>query len=125
MDSIWMGIAPGSMATRLLAMHGPSDTILKARLAREPSHPRAVAMLLEAIALWQGVPVRAAFAADERASSFESSLFHGAFPDVTPSMLYTVDWVPAVGRRRRRRNDITGMGEFSDLRRLLAVEVAR
>ncbi len=75
MDSIWMGIAPGSMATRVLAMHGPSDTILKARFAREPSHPRAVAMLLEAIALWQGVPVRAAFAADERASSFDSSLF--------------------------------------------------
>jgi hypothetical protein len=125
MDSIWMGIAPGSMATRVMAMHGPCDTILKARLAREPSHPRAVATLLEAIALWQGAPVRAALAVDDRAGSCGSSLFHGAFPDVGTSLLYTVDWVPAVGRPRRRRPDITGMGDFADLRQLLAVEVAR
>ena len=41
MDSIWMGIAPGPTATRVLAMHGASETILKARLRRDPAHPRA------------------------------------------------------------------------------------
>lgn len=125
MDSIWMGIAPSTATTRVLAMHGPGNTILKARLAREPSHPRAVSTLLEAIALWQGMPVRAALAADESSTSCGTSLFQGAFPDVGSSLLYTVDWVPGIGARRRRRADIGGMGEFRDLERVLAFEVAR
>jgi hypothetical protein len=64
MDSIWMGIAPSREATRVVAMSGPSSTILKAQLARDPKHPRALATLLEAVALWQGQPVRAALCAD-------------------------------------------------------------
>ena len=106
-------------------MHGPGNTILKARLVREPAYPRAVATLLEAVALWQGAPVRAALAADEGSTSCGTSLFRGAFPDVGSSLLYTVDWVPGVGARRRRRADIGGMGAFCDLERLLAFEVAR
>jgi len=60
MESIWMGIAPGSVTTRVIAMEGPGETIMKAQLARDPKHPRALATLLEAVALWQGLPVRAA-----------------------------------------------------------------
>ena len=125
MDSIWMGIAPGATTTRVLAMHGAGETIMKARLLREPAHPRAFATLLEAVALWQGTSVRAALAADEGPATCGSSLFQGAFPDFGVSPLYTVDWVPAIGRRRRRQSDVTGMGEFSDLRQLLIFEVAR
>jgi hypothetical protein len=54
-----IGISPGPSDTRVIAMAGPSDTILKARLSRQPSHPRALPTLLEAIALWQGVQVHA------------------------------------------------------------------
>jgi hypothetical protein len=124
MNSIWMGIAPGPTATRVLAMHGASETILKARLRRDPSHPRAMATLLEAIALWQGMPVRAALAADDEESSCGSSLYQGAFPDLAGSPLYTVDWIPVAGRRRRHVG-ISGMGRFDDLQRLLVGEVAR
>jgi len=53
MESIWMGIAPGLATTRVIAMAGPDDTILKANLAGDPRHPRALAKLLEAVALWQ------------------------------------------------------------------------
>lgn len=53
MESIWMGIAPGLATTRVIAMAGPDDTILKANLAGDPRHPRALATLLEAVALWQ------------------------------------------------------------------------
>ena len=56
MESIWMAIAPDATSTKVLAMAGAQDTILKARLSRSPSHPRAMASLLEAIALWQGLP---------------------------------------------------------------------
>jgi hypothetical protein len=123
MESIWMAIAPSATSTRVLAMAGAQDTILKARLSRSPCHPRALASLLEAIALWQGVPIRAALCADARGS--DSSLFRETFTDLG-GPLYTLDWVSAreQGRRARRR-DIAGMGEFEDLRKLLIDEVAR
>jgi hypothetical protein len=79
--TIWMGIAPGSLTTRVIAMAGASETILKARLAPEPHHPRALPTLLEAIALWQGRHVRAALAADERGEGSDSSLFRAVVPD--------------------------------------------
>jgi hypothetical protein len=80
--------------------------------------------LLEAVALWQGMPVRAALSADDERTSCESCLCRAAVIDTGPSPLYTLDWVPATGRGRRRSN-ITGMGDFRDLRQLLLFEVAR
>jgi hypothetical protein len=62
-SDIWMGIAPEQKATRVIAMAGPSETILKARLLPEPTHPRAMATLLEAVAMWQGAKVRAVVSA--------------------------------------------------------------
>lgn len=125
MDSIWMGIAPSATSTRVLAMAGPHDTILKARLSRSPAHPRAMATLLEAIALWQGRRIRAALCADAQRGGSDSSLFRETFTDVG-GPLYSLDWIPALERgRRARRRDINGMGEFADLRQLLIEEVAR
>lgn len=124
MSSIWMGVAPGPKVTRVIAMHGASDTILKARLRRDPASPRALSWLLEAVALWQGMPVHAALAADDEQTACDSCLCRTAAFDACTSPLYTVDWVPATGRRRRR-NNVTGMGDFRDLRQLLLFEVAR
>lgn len=126
MESIWMGIAPDARGTRVLAMAGPSETIMKARLLRSPSHPRAMATLLEAIALWQGRPIRAALCADDRQDGSDSTIYRAAFAD-GGGPLYSLDWIPAAarGRRRSRHRDIAGMGEFSDLRQLLLFEVAR
>lgn len=118
-----MGISASATETRVLAMDGPSNTILKARLSREPSHPRALATLLEAVALWQGSRVRAALCADSEQLSSESSLYHAAFDFGGP--LYSIDWVPGALVRRRRTRDVSGMGPFADLRQLLLFEVAR
>lgn len=124
MNSIWMAIAPGRLFTRVIAMQGASDTILKARLRRDPPHPRALATLLEAVALWQGTRVRAALAADDEEIACASCLCPNAYLATETTPLYTVDWVPAAGQRRRRTG-IAGMGEFRDLERLLLCEVAR
>jgi hypothetical protein len=123
MESIWMGIAPGSAATRVIAMTRPGDTILKAQLARDPKHPRALATLLEAIALWEGQPVRAALCADSRGASFDSNLCREAFSD-DGGALYSLVWIPA-GARPRRRPHLDGLGNFRDLERLVIAEVAR
>jgi hypothetical protein len=124
MNDIWMAIAPSACETRVLAMSGAAETIFKARLALRPAHPRAMASLLEAIALWQGAKVRAALFADERAGVSDASLFREAFSDVG-GPLYSLEWLPALGRARRRHRDIEGVGHFADLRQLLITEVAR
>jgi hypothetical protein len=123
MESIWMGIAPGLDATRVIAMEGPSDTILKAQLARDPRHPRALATLLEAVALWQGQPVRAALCADGSGLSCGSNICREAFLD-DGGALYSVVWVPGAAHHRRRHR-LPGLGNFRDLERLLIAEVAR
>jgi len=104
-------------------MDGPSDTILKAQLARDPRHPRALATLLEAVALWQGQPVRAALCAEPRGATCDSNLWREAFLD-DGGALYSVVWVPA-GAHRRRRTRIQGLGNFNDLEALVISEVAR
>jgi hypothetical protein len=118
-----MGIAPTRESTRIIAMAGAERTLLKARLASSPSSRRALPSLLEAIALWQGQPVHAALVADASPSSCDTSLFRDSFPDFG-SALYTLDFVEAL-RRPRRRDDLSGMGPFEDLRQLLLFEVAR
>jgi hypothetical protein len=124
MSSIWVGIAPGPTATRVLAMHGARETILKARLRRDPAHPRALATLLEALALWEGRRVHAALAADDEPTSCAASLCRDPMIERGIDPLFTVDWVPVAGRRRRRPG-IGGMGHFHDLERLLVGEVTR
>ena len=123
MESIWMGIAPSSETTRVIAMAEPGDTILKAQLAGDPKHPRALRTLLEAIALWQGQPVRAALCADAEGLSCDSNLCREAFLD-DGGALYSVVWVPA-GAPRRRRPRLDGLGNFRDLERLVISGVAR
>lgn len=127
MDSIWLGLSPGVRSTRVLAMRGPNETILKAHLSLRPGSARAVTALLEAIALWEGAPVRAALAVGESStSSSPTTLYRDLFEvygDSTP--LYRLEWVSYEVARRRRRDGLTGMGDFGDLERLLARSVAR
>lgn len=85
--------------------------------------PRALATLLEAIALWQGQPVRAALCADAWGLSCDSNLCREAFLD-HGGALYSVAWVHA-GAHRRRRPRLDGLGSFRDLERLVISEVAR
>lgn len=123
MKSIWMGIAPSLETTRVIAMTSPSETILKARLAPDPKHPRAMATLLEAVALWQGQPVRAALCVGGPGRSYDSNLYREAFLD-DGGALYDVVWVPGC-EHRRSRTQLSGLGSFRDLERRVVEEVAR
>jgi hypothetical protein len=126
MSAIWLGLSPGAHSTRVLAMRGPGEPILKAHLSLRPSSPRAVTAMFEAIALWEGTPVRAALAVDESSTSAcPTTLYQhlfAVFGDTTP--LYSLEWV-SYEARRRRRDGLTGMGEFGDLERFLVRAVAR
>lgn len=121
--AIWMAIRPGSNETRILATHRAQQTLLKARLSARPAHPRAVATLLEALALWEGEQVRAVLGVDGSVDGHAWRLANELFPMNEPTPLYQLDLVDV--RRPRRREAIEGMGDFRDLRQLLLFEVAQ
>lgn len=122
--SIWMGIAPGREVTRLIAQRGPSETILKASLRQSPASSQALVRLLEALAMWEGRPVRAALVVDDDPAIRECDLLRDGFPPCEATPLYQIDWIPRA-RPRRRHDSIRGMGDFRDLEQLLLFEVAR
>jgi hypothetical protein len=121
--TIWTAIHPGPSETRILATHRGQRTLLKARLAAEPAHTRALATLLEALALWEGEPVRAALCVGGSGDGRMPRLVRDLFPMNEPTPLYRLDIVDV--RRPRRRDAIEGMGDFRDLRRILITEVAQ
>jgi hypothetical protein len=128
MESIWLGVSPSRYATRILAMRGPSETILKAHLSLRPSSPRAVIALLESIALWEGKPVRAALVVDDESmpsTETVTTLYRDTFALFGETPLYQLDWVRRAEAGRRRKDAVGPMGEFGDLERLLARTVAR
>ncbi len=125
MESIWMGLWPNARTTRVLAMRGASETILKATLPLRPSSGRAVTSLLEAMALWEGRPVRAVLVADDGSTSSSTTLYRDTFEIFGErTALYEFEWVSRVPARRRR-DVLGGMGNFSELERLLIDKVAR
>jgi hypothetical protein len=122
--SIWMAIHPMRSGTRVLATVGVKRTLLKAQLQTSPHHPRALPTLIEAVALWQGSQVRAALVADGKADTCGTNLFTDCFDVVEPTPLYQLVIVGG-DRRRSRHDELRGLGDFRDLRRLLVEEVAR
>jgi hypothetical protein len=105
-------------------MSGPKETVLKARLAATAQHRRALPTLLEALALWQGTPVRAVVVADNPdGSSLTRLKLDRMLADVDADPLYRLEFVP--GHKRRHRDVLGAMGAFHDLRQLTMFEVER
>jgi hypothetical protein len=98
-------------------MRGSTETLLKAKLEREPKHPRALATFLEALSLWQGVPIRAALAVGEEEPWCDAAQFHIDFADFGQTPLYSIELVSRL-RRQRHRDSLAGVGDFRDLRQL-------
>lgn len=122
MKSLWVGIDPHPTETRILAMAGPGETVLKARLRPHPQHPRAAPTLLEALSLWQGTDVRAALCADTGPPLFDTGSWIDALLLAQGTPLYEVTFVP---RQRRRRRAGLGLGNMADLEQLVLAGVAR
>jgi hypothetical protein len=124
MHSLWVAIDSRCDETRVLAMSGPQETVLKARLSAIAQHRRALPTLLEALALWQGRPVRAVVVADDPdGASLRRLKLDGVLADLGADPLYRLELVP--GHKRRHRDVLDAMGAFHDLRQLTMFEVAR
>jgi hypothetical protein len=64
MSSLWLSIEPSPSALTLLLSAPRLGTSLRARLPPRPAHPRALALTLEALASWYGMPLTAVLDAD-------------------------------------------------------------
>ena len=125
MDKIWMGIAPDPEATRVLVSDGlAGHSLLKARLPHSPCHPRALATLCEALALWCGRPLHAALAADGPGAFCATRLWLDTFDCLTRSPLFEIEFLndPYPPGEYDERD---GLGDFHDLRQILRFWVKR
>ena len=126
MESISVGLWPNARTTQVVAMRGASTTILKANLSLRLWSPLAVTTLLEAMALWEGRPVRAVLVADESStSSCPTTLYRDTFALFgARTGLYEFEWVSRVPARRGK-SALGGMGSFGKLERLVLRMAAR
>lgn len=125
MQDLWACIEPQGAEARLLVTDAGKRPLLKARLTPRPQHRRALPMLLEALAQWQGQPIRAALVADAQGRS-DLSIYHDCLVDACETPLYSIAIVPPLAvLRRMYRDEIGGMGRFHDLQEVLRFEVAQ
>ena len=122
--NIVTAVAPRPDATRVIAVGDAGRTLLKARLRRDPQHWKALPTLLEALAFWQGTPVRAAFVASGDVLPGDTPLFGEAFDIGDRTPLYSVDLVWDC-RSRGRQSHRRARGSFRELRELLVDELDR
>lgn len=120
--SLFMAISPGPEGTRVLVTDR-DEVRLKARLACPPSHPKALSWLIEAVAMWEGGPVRAVLCADGPRRTYAASFRADWFPDFG-GPLYSLE---VVGRRAGTvvRDRIGGLGPFADLKQLRIEDAIR
>jgi hypothetical protein len=116
-DEFRLTIVPRRQETRILMTEGPDD-VLAARLGPVTSahHRWAAPMLLEALSLWQGRPVRVVLSAESEDYLCSLGLSDGLGLSVS-SLHYVVDIVDPREVRRGRR--LRGVGDFRDARRQL------
>lgn len=113
--SLFMAVSPESEGTRVLVTDH-EVVRLKARLRCPPAHPKALSWLIEAVAMWQGAPVRAVLCAGGPRRTYAASFRADWFPDFG-GPLYSLEVID--GRRgTATRDDLRGMGPFGDLKQL-------
>lgn len=107
MSETRMVIEPRMHSTRVevRSTASPRTKLLSAELLAQPSHPRAVQWLIEAVALWQGSPVHAALVAREPDATYVTRLYPDWFTDFG-SALYTLKLVDERDGRGRRREPV-------------------
>ena len=108
-------MAVEASSVSVLATAGPGADVLKARLPRDPQHPRALLTMLEGLALWSGHPLRVVLSAARTCDGFG---WAGLFGDeLYPGESQLVRFeLASPGRRVALR----GLGDFRPLRTLSA-----
>jgi hypothetical protein len=115
---LWLTLEPEFGFTRILLSQSGVGTLLKARLSPRPAQPGSLAMLLEALSAWQGMPLFAVLDADAEGVSQEPERWARMVGEATGRSAIHVEWsCPPPSRLHRDR--ALELGDFSSARRLL------
>lgn len=124
MRSLWMGIRPGLEITRVVVQDGWEQRLLKARLPHSPQHPRAVATLCEAMALWCNRSVCAALVVDGPGAFCVTRPWRDTVEELTRHPLFEVHLVSS-GLSAHERDRLDGISDYHELRQRIFSEVVR
>ncbi len=115
MNRPWMVWSPGPHGTRVLVTRG-QEILLKAKLSPGPSHPRAAQWLMEAVALWEGAPVRAVISADAQDGGYGSRFWDAVGMDFGGA-LYSLGLAEPPRRRQLSffEDSVPELDGFADL----------
>ena len=121
-DETRLTLIPSSTETRLLMTEGVDDRLL-ARLAPVTSarHRWAAPMLIEALSLWQGRPVRVVISAAASDYLYPLGLADGLGLGVSTAH-YVIN---VVEPERARGHRLQGLGDFREARRQLRLVWSR
>lgn len=118
MSSLWMSIEPELRETRLMLTQAQVGTALRARLPTLPAQPRALPLLLEALAAWYGEPLCAVL--DAEASDVQR------YPERWAVLVgeldgerVRVEWAAPPAPSARRDRFLGAVGDFRSARRLV------
>jgi len=114
MDTWTTMVEPTPRSVRLLVTDPEGNEVLKAVLPAFPQHPRALLTLLEALALWVGLPLTAAISVGRRVDGLRAAALFGSGLLPVDSALVRFE---VLGPARRRRT-LVGVGDFRALRTL-------
>lgn len=119
--SLFMGLSPQASGTRILVTDR-DEVRVKARLSCPPSHPRAMKWLIEAVALWEGAPVRAVLCAGGARRTYADN-FRADWLSDFGGPLYSLEIDD--GARTSLRDRLNGLGGFRDLKQLRLSDAVR
>lgn len=119
MSSLWLSIEPRRDSTRLMLSASLGGPALKARLPATPEHPRAVAMFLEALVAWHGLPLTAVLDADAEDVSRHPERWALALGDLASPQI-AVEWVSPASAPLADPS-LDGVDDFRRARRLISL----
>jgi len=118
MSTLWLSIEPELSETRLMLTQAQVGTTLRARLPTQPSQPRALLLLLEAIAAWYGQPLHAVLDADASDVQRHPARWAQLLGDLDGERV-RVEWVGRAASPVERDRFLGAIGDGRSARRLI------
>lgn len=117
MSRLWLAIEPMAPYTKLMLSRPSVGALLKARLPPKPAHPKAMALLVEALVAWCGEPLCAVIDVDAEEAHRKPEEWARLLGELDSASV-TVEWscVPLESGRDRFLGE---MGDFRSARQLL------
>jgi hypothetical protein len=113
-----MSIEPELSETRLLLTVPKMGAALRARLPTRPAQPRALLLLLEAIAAWYGEPICAVLDADASDVQQCPQRWAQLLGDLDGERVH-VEWVARAAELQKRDRFLGAVGDFGSGKRLI------